>query len=179
MKLVVRSGEREEQVEVRHTAEGYEISLGSHTYRLDAVHLGQGVRSLRLDGDGRRGEHHEVAVHPAPGRGALEGHYRVSLNATLPPTEVEVMDPLTHLARESRGGEGAHAGEQVRALMPGRVVAVLAEEGTEVEAGQGVVVIEAMKMENEIAAEHAGVVSRLHVEPGQAVEGGEPLFDLE
>jgi biotin carboxyl carrier protein len=62
--------------------------------------------------------------------------------------------------------------------MPGRVVAVLAAEGEAVEAGQGVVVLEAMKMENEIRAEHAGTVGRLFVQPGQAVEGGDPLFEL-
>jgi biotin carboxyl carrier protein len=63
--------------------------------------------------------------------------------------------------------------------MPGRVVAVLAEEGARVEAGQGVVVLEAMKMENEIRAERAGTLARLHVRPGQAVEGGDPLFEVE
>jgi biotin carboxyl carrier protein len=63
--------------------------------------------------------------------------------------------------------------------MPGRVVAVLVEPGAEVRRGQGVVVLEAMKMENEIQAESDGVVRTLHVEPGQAVEGGDPLFDLE
>ncbi len=62
--------------------------------------------------------------------------------------------------------------------MPGRVVALLVDEGDEVEPGQGVVVLEAMKMENEIAAEHGGVVTKVHVEPGQAVEGGDPLFEL-
>ena len=62
--------------------------------------------------------------------------------------------------------------------MPGRVVAVLVEAGAPVDAGQGVVVLEAMKMENEIQAESAGVVSRILVEPGQAVEGGDPLFEI-
>ena len=63
--------------------------------------------------------------------------------------------------------------------MPGRVVAVLVGEGEPVRAGQGVVVLEAMKMQNEIQAEHDGVVKRVCVEPGQAVEGGDLLFELE
>jgi pyruvate carboxylase subunit B len=63
--------------------------------------------------------------------------------------------------------------------MPGRVVALLVKEGDEVAAGQGVVVLEAMKMENEIRAEHEGRITKLHVEPGQAVDTGSPLFEME
>ena len=63
--------------------------------------------------------------------------------------------------------------------MPGRVVAVLAAEGDAVRAGQGVVVLEAMKMQNEIQAEHDGTIKRICVAAGQAVEGGDLLFELE
>jgi biotin carboxyl carrier protein len=128
------------------------------------------------------GAQHTVAVYPAPARGVGSGGgngvYRVSLSAVLPPLEVEVLDPLTHLARKSRGGDAAGGRQQVRAMMPGLVKEVLVEEGAEVTAGQGVVVLEAMKMENEIGAEAAGVVSKIFVEPGEHVEGGEPLFEV-
>jgi biotin carboxyl carrier protein len=103
----------------------------------------------------------------------------VSLSAVLPPQEVEVLDPLTHLARKSRGGDAAGGRQQVRAMMPGLVKEVLVEEGAEVTAGQGVVVLEAMKMENEIACEGAGKVTKIFVEPGVHVDGGEPLFEIE
>jgi biotin carboxyl carrier protein len=63
--------------------------------------------------------------------------------------------------------------------MPGRVVALLAEEGSSVEQGQGILVLEAMKMENEIAAERDGTLKKLFVELGQPVEGGDPLFEIE
>jgi biotin carboxyl carrier protein len=59
--------------------------------------------------------------------------------------------------------------------MPGRVVRVLAAAGTEVAAGQGLVVVEAMKMENELRAPHAGRVAELTVREGQAVEAGATL----
>jgi pyruvate carboxylase subunit B len=62
--------------------------------------------------------------------------------------------------------------------MPGRVVELLAAEGDEIEAGQGIVVLEAMKMENEISSEHSGTVHKIHVEPGSTVEGGDPLFEI-
>ena len=63
--------------------------------------------------------------------------------------------------------------------MPGRVAAILVEEGAAVAAGDGVLVLEAMKMENEIQAERDGVVSRILVGLGAAVEGGDPLFELD
>jgi biotin carboxyl carrier protein len=106
-----------------------------------------------------------------------EGRYRVAAGAVGQP--VELLDPLTHLAREAHGGQGRSGVETVTAYMPGRVVAVLVEEGAEVEAGQGIVVLEAMKMENEIQADGPGVVKKILVQPGQPVEGGDPLFEIE
>ena len=63
--------------------------------------------------------------------------------------------------------------------MPGKVLAVLVDAGAEVESGHGLLVIEAMKMENEIAATRAGTVKEVKVVPGQAVESGELLAVIE
>ena len=59
--------------------------------------------------------------------------------------------------------------------MPGRVVRVLVNPGDAVAARQGVVVVEAMKMENELCAEAPGIVRSIQVQPGENVEGGSPL----
>lgn len=67
----------------------------------------------------------------------------------------------------------------VTAPMPGLVKAVLVEVGAEVNAGTRLVVLEAMKMENEITAVRAGTVTRVHVETGTVVEAGKPLVTLE
>lgn len=178
MELIVLQGEREEKVTVRRTdgAEGaYEVRVGERVYRVDARSTrpaaGAYLLSLRIDG----GRHHEVAVHRDGGAG--NSRYQVSVGALA--ETVEVVDPLTHLARVAHAGAGRAGAERVTAYMPGRVVEVLVEEGAEVEAGQGVVVLEAMKMENEIQAEHAGTIRKLHVEAGQTVEGGDPLFEIE
>jgi biotin carboxyl carrier protein len=64
---------------------------------------------------------------------------------------------------------------ELRAAMPGKVVAVLVEVGATVAVGQGVLVIEAMKMENELVAARDGTVQEIRVKPGQAVEAGELL----
>ena len=73
----------------------------------------------------------------------------------------------------------AHGAREVRAPMPGLVVATLVGEEGEVTAGQGVLVIEAMKMENEISAPVTGVVRGIAVRSGQAVEKGAVLFRVE
>ncbi|MFO0618122.1 MAG: biotin/lipoyl-containing protein [Polyangiaceae bacterium] len=72
-----------------------------------------------------------------------------------------------------RGGDGT-----VKSPMPGRVVRVLVAEGDEVHAGQPVVVVEAMKMENELAATTAGKVAKILVAQGATVEGGAPLVEI-
>ena len=82
-----------------------------------------------------------------------------------------------------RGGAGANLGEagekDVCSMMPGKVVELLVQAGEAVEKDQGVIIIEAMKMENEIRAPVAGTVKAVHVEAGQAVESGELLVELE
>ena len=113
-----------------------------------------------------------MAVHAL-----ADGRYRVSSRHGA--AEVEVDSPLAHFARQATAGSGARGKARVTAMMPGRVVALLAAEGAEVTAGQGIVVLEAMKMENEILADRDGVVRRLFVTEGQSVEGGEPLFEIE
>lgn len=168
MDLFVRHGEREARVRIRRTGDSeYEVAVDDRVYRIDAVPAGTGVYSLRIDG-----AQHEVAV-----RRERDDRVRVSSAGTS--WDVEVTDPLTHLARLAGDGPGRKRRERITAYMPGRVVSVLVEEGAEVTAGQGIVVLEAMKMQNEIRAEHDGVVKTLHVQPGQAVEGGDPLFEME
>jgi len=166
MNLIVRHGEREERVQVRRNGTGYEVKVGELTYQVDAATARPGLRSLRIDGS-----HHEVAVRQ------IKESYWVSTPSSA--GAVSVTDPLTHLAAQTHGGKGARRNEKVTAYMPGRVVAILAQEGDAVTAGQGIVVLEAMKMQNEIRAEHDGTLTKIHVQSGQAVEGGDPLFELE
>jgi biotin carboxyl carrier protein len=164
--LIVRHGEREEKARVRRVDGGFEVTVGDRVYQVDAASPRPGLHSLRIDG-----AQHEVAV-----RRQGEGYWASTSQGS---GSVEVTDPLTYLAAQARGGKGGRGRQRVTAYMPGRVVTLLAEEGQTVTAGQGVLVLEAMKMENEIRAEHDGTVTRIYVQPGQAVEMGNPLFDLE
>ncbi len=82
--------------------------------------------------------------------------------------------------RAMRARQNAGPGDrEVRAAMPGKVVTVLAAVGAQVEQGQGLLVIEAMKMENEVPAPRAGEVKEIRVQPGQTVEAGELLAIVE
>ncbi|UCF40525.1 MAG: hypothetical protein JSW43_12470 [Gemmatimonadota bacterium] len=92
---------------------------------------------------------------------------------------VEVLDERTSALRELTGrGRGHAAGGLIRAPMPGLVVRVEVEVGQKLEAGAGVVVLEAMKMENEITTPGPGIVRAVHVGPGAAVEKGAALVEL-
>ena len=82
-------------------------------------------------------------------------------------------------ARRAAAGGGREGGREVRSAMPGKVVAVLVAPGAAVERGQGLLVVEAMKMENEIGAPRSGTVSEILVKPGQAVEAGELLARID
>jgi pyruvate carboxylase subunit B len=92
----------------------------------------------------------------------------------------EAIDERTRAIREMTGAGGAALGPApIRAPMPGLVVKVEVEEGDVVEAGQGMAIVEAMKMENELKAEGPGVVSTIHVAAGDTVEKDQILIDLD
>ena len=81
--------------------------------------------------------------------------------------------------RPGEGGSGGVGDTEVRSLMPGKIVEILVGVGDEVEQDQGVLIMEAMKMENEVRASTTGTVKAILVAEGQAVEAGELLLELE
>ena len=91
---------------------------------------------------------------------------------------VEILDPLGTAAEGPGFGQGMGRRE-IRASMPGKVVAVKVKVGDEVAKGQGLIILEAMKMENEVASPCAGKVTALSVTPGQTVETGSLLVAVE
>jgi len=119
------------------------------------------------------GESWSVAAEP------LEGVGRWALGMVGERVEVAVQDERTR-GIEAVSGTGQHAagGGTVRAPMPGLVVRIEVAEGQQVDAGAGLVVVEAMKMENELRAPRSGTVQTVHVAVGQAVEKGASLVTL-
>ena len=120
-----------------------------------------------------RGESWTVAAQP------LEGDGRWAMGVVGERVEVVVQDERTReIEALTRTAPGAAGPAVVRAPMPGLVVRVEVAGGQRVDAGAGLVVVEAMKMENELRAPRAGVVQTVHVTVGQPVEKGMPLVTL-
>jgi pyruvate carboxylase subunit B len=94
--------------------------------------------------------------------------------------EMEVLDERTrHIRSLAGGGDQRRAAGVLRAPMPGLVVRVQVQPGEKVAAGDSLVVLEAMKMENELKAGASGVVKSVRVAPGEAVEKGQVLVEFE
>ena len=120
---------------------------------------------------------YEIAFEAAPG-----GEVVVHVNGiAVPLTVVEQRGSSKRRATVLRGGGAAGSDTGPRAVvapMPGRIVKVLVQPGEAVQARQGLVVVEAMKMENEVRAPHAGIVADVRVREGSSVEANAVLVVL-
>lgn len=156
--------------------EDHEVTLDEEGVQLDGERVSANVDTI--DGSPVRmvtigDEVHRVVVRPSS-RGAytlwLDG-YRF---------EVEALDERARAIRELSGKSAGPSGPApLIAPMPGLIVRVNARAGDAVQAGQGLVVMEAMKMENELRAPAAGRVKAVLAGPGTAVEKGAVLVELE
>jgi len=162
------------------------------------VEVGSRTVEVELDGDRVRVDGVETVAHLSdlPGtpmallsigerirsvavtRAGTRGRYTLTLDGRR--YEVEALDERTRAIRQLSAATAAPSGPApLIAPMPGLIVRVNVEPGMEVQPGQGLVVMEAMKMENELRATSAGVVRSVRVTPGTAVERGATLVELE
>ncbi|MEA3201954.1 MAG: glutaconyl-CoA/methylmalonyl-CoA decarboxylase subunit gamma [Thermoplasmata archaeon] len=86
---------------------------------------------------------------------------------------------IADLRAGGAGEKGGARGARIRPPMPGKIVNVAVQEGQEVAAGHVLLILEAMKMQNEIVAPSAGTIKKIHVKPGQNVEGKDVLLEIE
>ena len=138
--------------------------VDGETYAVDATAVEPGVYWFRW-----KSRSIEISVTPnGEGYVVSVGHRQIN---------VEIVDPRTALKRAARQGHEGQA--ELRAPMPGKVVKVLVGEGAAVEMNQGLLVIEAMKMQNEIKSPKKGIVKRLGVTEAAAVNAGDLLAIVE
>ncbi len=166
MKYVVRVGTAEHEV----VLDGEGVHIDGEDVVARVVPLDGTPVHLVTIGDAV----HRVVVRPGAGRGAytlwLDGHR----------FEVEALDERTRAIRALSGTASASTGPApLVAPMPGLIVRVNAQVGDHVQPGQGLVVMEAMKMENELRAPAGGTVKNVLVAPGTTVEKGALLLELE
>jgi pyruvate carboxylase subunit B len=167
MKYKVGIEDETVELEVRHSGDETEVVLGDKVLTADVVRIGGSpVYSLVLDG-----KSYEVSAHRRDGKFelVLAGENYDAL----------VMDERAMRIAEATGDVATQSGETIAAPMPGVVVGITVSPGDTVEAGQGVLTLEAMKMENELKSGVAGVVTEVKVEVGQGVAQGEPLIVIE
>jgi biotin carboxyl carrier protein len=141
-------------------ADGLSVRVDGQPVAVDARLPQTGTGSLLLDGV-------SYVVDLAEGRGVT--HVVVDGEAF----QVYLENPGRRPASSAKASDGD--GQRLVSPMPGKVVAVLVAVGQRVDAGAGLVVLEAMKMENEFRATANGVITEVHVAPGQAVDAGDLL----
>ena len=143
---------------------------------------GDSQRTLLIDGVAHQAD--VVAVEPnvysvlIDGRStdvAIDGNGEVWVGSTR--LLVEVHDPRKW--SRGQGADAAHGAVAIKAAMPGKVVAVLVEVGESIETGKGLLVVEAMKMQNEVKSPKAGTVQAIRVSAGDSVAAGQVLVIVE
>jgi biotin carboxyl carrier protein len=165
MRFMARHDGTDRPIEVERHGSGYRVKLGERWIEADLVEAGPYLRSLRLE-DGTQ----LAVIHHRDGN-----MHEVTLASST--IHVEIIDPLA-LRRRRSGEDETSGGGIVRALMPGRIVKVFVQPGESVRKGAALMILEAMKMENEIHAPADGVVDQLFVESGQTVESGAELVHI-
>ena len=163
MRFSAKAGRRILDVTIERRNGTYSVEIDGELFVVDSHKLEADFYSI-LTG----GRSYEVSVE------TTRDGYRVRHGAA--EQLVTLSDPGRRAREELMDSKGSAA---VVSAMPGKVVRVLVSEGDTVEAGQGVVVVEAMKMENEITAPKPGRVISIAVQPDQTVEGGTELLVIE
>jgi biotin carboxyl carrier protein len=163
----VTEGKETVRVELREAGEGlYDVTLDGETVRVDAVKSGKTIYSII-----EAGQQFEAMVDERDG-----ARFDVTVRGQL--FHLEAVDERTKLLSEA-GSARATGPETIAAEMPGKIVKVDAAVGDTVVEGQGVVIVEAMKMENEIPSPMDGIITEVSVAAGDTVESGSPLFTVE
>ena len=163
----------------------YEISIDGHPHKLELVRNGN-AWNCRLDG--RDIEADAIVTRPDVMSVVIGGTaYEVKRERTATDLhvwvknsrfQVEVRDPRSLRSRKAAAGAG-EGPQKILAPMPGKIVRIILPAGSEVDVGQGVIVVEAMKMQNELKSAKKGVVKQVLVAEGASVTAGDVLAIVE
>ncbi len=167
MKYFVRLGDKKYECSVEIDGDATFVFVDGKRYRADLDHVAT-TESYSLLVEGRS---FEFALH--------DGGEQIELAGAAGSFRVRVEDERVHAARAVAGKSAAARGPHtVRSVMPGIVREVCVAIGDTVRKGQPLLILEAMKMQNEMCADRDGRVKAVHVEAGSTVEKAAPLLDL-
>jgi biotin carboxyl carrier protein len=164
VKFKARAGEREHELHIERRDGSFVVDVDGIEHLVDARKLEADFYSILV-----ADRSYEVSVE------ANGNEYRVRHGAAV--VVVSLADPSRGAREELRGTKDGP--EVVTSVMPGKVVRILVAEGETVRPEQGLLVVEAMKMENEIAAPRGGTIRSIEVREGQPVESGARLIVIE
>jgi biotin carboxyl carrier protein len=170
MKFVVRINDEEKTVVVTETNGYYDIELDGKSYQVDCQYFGdRDFLSLLIDNK-------SYLIESAPLK-AEDGRYYARVMGRH--YDVEVLDELLVAVRDAQNVEQDTDAYSMVSPMPGLILDVKAKVGDQVKPGDPLVIMEAMKMQNELAAEFGGVVKEILVAPSQTVDSQTPLIVIE
>lgn len=167
MAFIAKLGEQTYRVEIEETGKSvYRISVDGNEFVVDGKKTGRTNYSLIVDN-----RSFEIEVDNT------EDEYRVLVDGRN--YHVRLSDERRVRVGGAQPDSQLRGRQRVSVPMPGKVIAVLVSEGDSVEKGQGLVIVEAMKMENEVRSPIAGEVKEIKVKPGETVVGGAVLVVVE
>lgn len=173
MRYQVEAGGRSRQVVVTRVGSGFAVSVDERTFEVDASRIDAQTLSLIVDAADRKGAVARVVhVGGDPSTGQLTVHVGGV------PVAVTVNGRRRWGRHADAGSDGAGP-QRITAPMPGKIVRLLVQAGDAVNARQPLVVVEAMKMENELRAVRPGTVAEVHAREGASVEGGALLIVIQ
>jgi biotin carboxyl carrier protein len=163
VKFVVTVGETTEIVEVSGEAGKYRLTIGSEVWEVDGRLTAQGIYSLLIGG----------VSHVAD---VLDEEGACVVDVGAERYVIHVEEQTRYIIRTKGGAGGGPGARTLAAPLPGRIVKVAVKPGDRVEKGATLLVIEAMKMENEFKAGASGTIAEVRVEAGQTVNAGDVLI---
>jgi biotin carboxyl carrier protein len=167
MGFVARLGERTYTIDIEADEKShYKVAVDNNEFLVDGKKTGRTNYSLIVDN-----RSFEIEVDHTG------DEYRVLVDGRS--YHIHLIDERRVRSGSADAGAQLYGAQTVMVPMPGKVIAVLVGEGDGVERGQGVVIIEAMKMENEVRSPVTGTVKEIRVRPGESVEGGTVLAIVE
>ena len=162
MKLIAELNHEKHEVEIKHDGEKVFAKIDGREYELEAAEVEPNVWLFKHDN-----QIHQLYVAP-------NGIVNVGNNQF----EIKLVDPK-RLRGSASADESAEGKVEIKTAMPGKIVRILIEEGAEVLQGDGIIVVEAMKMQNEMRSPKDGTVTEIRFAEGDTVNAGDVLVIIE